>query len=29
VKLIDNVDPPRDVMERLLGYWYRYVEAKQ
>jgi iron(III) transport system substrate-binding protein len=23
VKLVDNVDPPRDVMERLLGYWYR------
>jgi iron(III) transport system substrate-binding protein len=29
VKLIDNIDPPRDVMQRLLGYWYRYVETKR
>jgi len=29
VELIDNIDPPQDVMDRLLGYWYRYVEAKK
>jgi iron(III) transport system substrate-binding protein len=29
VKLVDNIDPPRDVMDRLLGYWYRYVEGKR
>ena len=28
VKLIDNVDPPREVMERLLSHWRRYVEKK-
>lgn len=29
VKLVDNVDPPRDVMERLLSYWRRYVEKNR
>jgi ABC-type Fe3+ transport system substrate-binding protein len=29
VKLIDNIDPPADVMERLLGHWRRYVEKKR
>jgi ABC-type Fe3+ transport system substrate-binding protein len=29
VRLIDNIDPPQDLMERLLGYWYRYVETKR
>jgi iron(III) transport system substrate-binding protein len=29
VKLIDNIDPPQDVMDRLLGYWLRYVETKR
>ncbi|HLH98776.1 MAG TPA: ABC transporter substrate-binding protein [Xanthobacteraceae bacterium] len=26
VKLIDNVDPPKEVMDRLLAAWFRYVE---
>jgi iron(III) transport system substrate-binding protein len=29
VELIDNIDPPPDVMERLLAGWYRYVEKKK
>jgi iron(III) transport system substrate-binding protein len=29
VELIDNVDPPQDVMDRLLGAWYRYVEKQK
>jgi iron(III) transport system substrate-binding protein len=29
VKLIDNIDPPQDVMARLLGDWDRYVERKK
>jgi iron(III) transport system substrate-binding protein len=29
VELVDNIDPPQDVMDRLLGYWYRYVEGKK
>jgi iron(III) transport system substrate-binding protein len=29
VQLIANIDPPQDVMDRLLGYWYRYVEKKK
>jgi iron(III) transport system substrate-binding protein len=29
VRLVDNIDPPREVMDRLLGYWYRYVERKK
>jgi spermidine/putrescine-binding protein len=29
VALVDNVDPPREVMERLLGYWRRYVEKNR
>jgi iron(III) transport system substrate-binding protein len=28
-KLIDNTDPPRDVMERLLGYWDKYVSRRR
>jgi iron(III) transport system substrate-binding protein len=28
VKLIDNVDPPPDVMERLLGYWDKYLAKR-
>jgi iron(III) transport system substrate-binding protein len=29
VELIDNIDPPQAVMERLTGYWFRYVETKK
>jgi iron(III) transport system substrate-binding protein len=29
IKLIDNIDPPQDVMERLLGYWNRHVEKRK
>jgi iron(III) transport system substrate-binding protein len=29
VELIDNIDPPQDVMDRLLGAWYRYVEKQK
>jgi iron(III) transport system substrate-binding protein len=29
VKLIDNIDPPRAVMERLIGYWNQYVEQRK
>jgi iron(III) transport system substrate-binding protein len=29
VRLVDNIDPPRDVMERLLADWFRYVETKK
>jgi iron(III) transport system substrate-binding protein len=29
VKLIDNIDPPQDVMDRLLGYWNRHVEKRR
>jgi iron(III) transport system substrate-binding protein len=29
VALIDNIDPPQDVMDRLLGAWYRYVEKQK
>src|SRR5262249_12057792 len=29
VALIDNVDPPPDVMDRLLGYWLPVVEKKR
>src|SRR5262245_22236838 len=29
VRLIDNIEPPADVMERLMGYWQRYVEKKR
>jgi iron(III) transport system substrate-binding protein len=28
-KLVDNIDPPADVMERLLGYWERYVAKRR
>lgn len=26
VRLIDNADPPKEVMDRLLAAWFRYVE---
>ena len=29
VKLIDNVDPPKDVMDRLLAAWFRSVEKRR
>jgi iron(III) transport system substrate-binding protein len=29
VTLVDNIDPPPEVMERLMGYWQRYVEKKR
>jgi iron(III) transport system substrate-binding protein len=29
VTLIDNIEPPADMMERLMGYWQRYVEKKR
>jgi iron(III) transport system substrate-binding protein len=29
VELIDNVDPPKDVMDRLLAAWFRYVEKRR
>jgi len=29
VELIDNIDPPQEVMDRLLGGWYRYVEQQK
>jgi len=28
-RLVDNIDPPADVMERLLGYWERYVAKRR
>ncbi len=29
VELIDNIDPPQDVMDRLLAAWYRFVEKQK
>jgi iron(III) transport system substrate-binding protein len=29
VELIDNIDPPQEVMDRLLGGWYGYVEKQR
>jgi len=29
VTLVDNIEPPADVMERLIGDWQRYVEKKR
>jgi iron(III) transport system substrate-binding protein len=29
VALIDNIDPPQAVMDRLLGAWFRYVERQK
>jgi iron(III) transport system substrate-binding protein len=29
IKLVDNIDPPAPVMERLLGHWNQYVERKR
>jgi iron(III) transport system substrate-binding protein len=29
ITLIDNVDPPPDVMERLIGAWNRHVEKRK
>jgi len=29
VRLVDNIEPPPDVMERLTDYWQRYVEKKR
>ncbi len=29
VTLVDNVQPPQEVMQRLRGYWRRYVEKKR
>jgi iron(III) transport system substrate-binding protein len=29
VKLVDNIDPPLEVMQRLTGYWFKYVETKK
>ena len=29
VELIDNVDPPKDVMDRLLAAWFRTVEKRR
>jgi len=29
VTLVDNIEPATDVMERLIGYWQRYVEKKR
>ena len=29
IKLIDNIEPPQDVMERLLGYWERSVARRR
>ena len=29
VELVDNVDPPKDVMDRLLADWFRSVEKRR
>ena len=29
VELIDNVDPPKEVMDRLLAAWFRSVEKRR
>jgi len=29
VTVVDNIEPPADVMERLMGYWQRYVEKNR
>jgi iron(III) transport system substrate-binding protein len=29
VELVDNVDPPKDVMDRLLAGWFRFVEKQK
>ncbi len=29
VELVDNVDPPKDVMDRLLAAWFRFVEKQK
>jgi ABC-type Fe3+ transport system substrate-binding protein len=28
IDLVDNVDPPPDVMQRLIFYWKKYMEKK-
>jgi iron(III) transport system substrate-binding protein len=29
VELVDNADPPQEVMDRLLAAWFRYVEKRK
>lgn len=29
VKLVDNIDPPKDIADKLMGWWLQYVEKRK